>query len=158
MPKIKTFTAIDFETAQGKRWSICQVGLVRVERGKIVDEINLLVKPPDNYYHYYNTGIHGITPEMTEKEKPFNKIWPLLKSHIENQNVVAHNMAFDKNCLEQTLGFYKLSVPDFISHCTYRLFNSKLDVACKQFGIELDHHNALSDAKACAQLFLIHNK
>ena len=28
-----TFTAIDFETAQGYRWSICQVRLVREENG-----------------------------------------------------------------------------------------------------------------------------
>jgi len=33
------FTAIDFETAQGYRWSICQVGLVRVEQGVITNEI-----------------------------------------------------------------------------------------------------------------------
>lgn len=35
----KTFTAIDFETAHGKRWSICQVGLVRVENGLITKDI-----------------------------------------------------------------------------------------------------------------------
>jgi DNA polymerase-3 subunit epsilon len=45
-----SFTAIDFETAQGYLWSICQVGLVRVENGIITQEINLLVQPPDNYY------------------------------------------------------------------------------------------------------------
>lgn len=33
-----TFTAIDFETAQGKRWSICQVGLVRIENGIIKNQ------------------------------------------------------------------------------------------------------------------------
>jgi len=33
MTMMPTFTAIDFETAQPKRWSICQVGLVRVEAG-----------------------------------------------------------------------------------------------------------------------------
>lgn len=29
----KTYTDIDFETALGRRWSICQVGLVGVESG-----------------------------------------------------------------------------------------------------------------------------
>ena len=33
-----SFTAIDFETAQGKRWSICQVGLVRVENQIITEQ------------------------------------------------------------------------------------------------------------------------
>lgn len=43
-----TFTAIDFETAHGYGWGICQVGLVRLENGAITDEIDLLVQPPDN--------------------------------------------------------------------------------------------------------------
>jgi len=42
---MECFTAIDFETAQGYRWSICQVGLVRVNNGIITDEINLLIQP-----------------------------------------------------------------------------------------------------------------
>ena len=57
------FTAIDFETAQGYRWSICQVGLVRVEQGIISNEINLLIQPPNNYYWDAFIDIHGITPE-----------------------------------------------------------------------------------------------
>ena len=60
-----SFTSIDFETAQGYRWSICQAGLVRVEHGKITNEINLLVQPPDNYYWDKFIDIHGITPEDT---------------------------------------------------------------------------------------------
>jgi DNA polymerase-3 subunit epsilon len=47
---MNTFTAIDFETAHGKRWSICQVGLVRVENGLITDELSILVRPPHNFY------------------------------------------------------------------------------------------------------------
>jgi DNA polymerase-3 subunit epsilon len=42
---MQNFTAIDFETAQGKCWSICQIGLVRVEDSKIVDRVDLLVCP-----------------------------------------------------------------------------------------------------------------
>ena len=47
---MESFTAIDFETAQGYRWSICQVGLIRVEKGIITKELNILVQPPNNYY------------------------------------------------------------------------------------------------------------
>jgi DNA polymerase III subunit epsilon len=38
---ITHFTAIDFETEQGKPNSICQVGLVRVENGIITHKLNL---------------------------------------------------------------------------------------------------------------------
>ena len=41
--KVNTFTAIDFETAQGKRNSICQVGIVRVVDGEIVETYNKLL-------------------------------------------------------------------------------------------------------------------
>lgn len=41
------FTAIDFETAQGYRWSICQVGLVRVVNGDVVAKLELFAC---NYY------------------------------------------------------------------------------------------------------------
>ena len=40
---MENFTAIDFETAQGYRWSICQVGLIRVEQGLITNEINGII-------------------------------------------------------------------------------------------------------------------
>jgi DNA polymerase III subunit epsilon len=48
-----SYTAIDFETAQGKRWSICQVGLVRVENQIFTDQLSILVQPLDNYYWNY---------------------------------------------------------------------------------------------------------
>ena len=47
MPFIDSFTAIDFETAHPKGWSICQVGLVRIENGVVTDKINLLVQKAD---------------------------------------------------------------------------------------------------------------
>ena len=152
----RSFTAIDFETATGQRSSICQVGLVRVIRGEIVDRVNVLVRPPRNEYSGFNTGVHGITPAMTVRELTFDKIWPALEHYIDGQHLVAHNMAFDKSCLEQTLRFYGLAVPPFTTHCTYKLYGAKLSLLCQRYGIELHHHDALSDATACARLFWLH--
>ena len=53
------FTAIDFETAEHARTSICQVELVRVEGGVPVHELSLLVQPPDNFYREDFIGIHA---------------------------------------------------------------------------------------------------
>lgn len=156
MTNIKSFTAIDFETANHKPYSICQVGLVRVENGIITEEIDLLVQPPDNYYHYIFPGIHGITPDMTEDAPTFNKIWKQIKPHIHKQNVVAHNISFDGRVLKNTLEYYKLAQPKYEEHCTLKIFGGALDVCCRQHKIKLKHHHALSDARACAKLFLIH--
>ena len=78
MPK-NAFTAIDFETANNQRNSICQVGLVRVMGGKVVDQISVLVRPPGNQYSPYNIDVHGITPAQTASALPFDKVWPALE-------------------------------------------------------------------------------
>ena len=44
---MNSFTAIDFETAQGKRWSICQVGLVRVENQLFTEQLSIGVQLPE---------------------------------------------------------------------------------------------------------------
>lgn len=152
-----SFTAIDFETAQGKRWSICQVGLVRVEKGVIIEKISELVRPPKNVYWDNLIDIHGITPQMTAKAPTFDKIWRQIKPFINNQNVVAHNgFSFDFHCLNQTLEYYKITQSKFTGHCTYKIYGEKLDLLCRKYKIPLNHHDALSDAMACAELYKLH--
>ena len=156
---METFTAIDFETAHPKRWSICQVGLVQVENGLITNEVSILVQPPDNIYWSRFIDIHGITPEMTRNAPTFAAVWPLIERYIQNRNVVAHNgFGFDFNVLAQTLEYYGLTVPDYEKFCTYRIYRDNLSSLCQKFEIKLNHHEALSDARACARLFLLHSK
>jgi len=153
---INSFTAIDFETAQGYRWSICQVGLIRIENGEIVKQLDLLVQPPQNYYWDKFIDIHGITPEDTINSPTFDKIWKQIEPFIKGQHVVAHNgFSFDFHCIKQTLEYYNLNVPEYERHCTYRIYGSNLASLCEVYEIELNHHDALSDARACAKLFLI---
>ena len=47
---MQDFVAIDFETANGKRSSVCSVGIVVVRGGEIVDRFYSLIKPTPNYY------------------------------------------------------------------------------------------------------------
>jgi DNA polymerase-3 subunit epsilon len=152
-----SFTAIDFETAQGYRWSICQVGLVRVENGIITQEIDLLVQPPDNYYWQRFTEIHGISARETINAPTFDQIWHKIAPFIENQNVIAHNgFGFDFPVLSKTLEHYGMSAPDYNKYCTYKIYRSNLATLCQEHNIPLNHHDALSDAKACAELYLKH--
>ena len=151
-----TFTAIDFETAHSARSTICQVGLVRVERGEVVKELSLLVQPPGNCYNFYNTQVHGLTATDTWKSPFFDSIWPEFSQLIEGRTVVAHNGSFDFSCLRKTLDFYGMPEPSYEPQCTYKLYKKKLNVLCAEHGIQLNHHDALSDARACAQLYLRH--
>ena len=150
-----TFTAIDFETAQYARNSICQVGLVRVEVGTVVCELNILVQPPGNYYLEEFTEIHGINPQTTANSPTFAEVWPRMAPYIEGQRVVAHNgFRFDFDVLTKTLSHYCLPVPAFERVCTLRIYRKNLADLCEEHRIPLDHHDALSDARACAELYL----
>jgi len=154
---MKTFTAIDFETAQGYRWSICQVGLIRVEDGIITKELDILVQPPNNYYWGRFTDIHGINSQKTQYSPTFDAVWDLIEPYITNQNVIAHNgFSFDFPVLNNTLDYYRLSTPDYTKFCTYKIYKSNLADLCKEHQIPLNHHDALSDARACAVLYLKH--
>jgi DNA polymerase-3 subunit epsilon len=154
---VNSYTAIDFETAHGKRWSICQVGLVRVENSIITEQLSILIQPPNNYFWNNFIDIHGICAEKTADAPTFDKIWNLIEPFIKNQNVVAHNgFAFDFQCLKQTLEYYEILSPKFTGHCTYRIFGANLASLCNQYKINLNHHDALSDARACLELFKIY--
>ncbi len=148
-----TFTAIDFETAHPKQWSICQVGLVRVENGKIIDKVSILIQPPRNFYWDRFIDIHGITPRKTINSPYFDEVWTKIKPFIHDQLVVAHNMAFDGTCLKLALEYYDIAQPTYERACTYKIYGKNLKTLCQEHKIKLNHHDALSDAMACAELY-----
>ena len=154
--KLESFTAVDFETATWAPNSICQVGMVRIENGVITETVNKLVRPPKNEYYYRNIEVHGILPEDTANTPDFDHIWFEIKHLIEDQVFVAHNANFDVNCLRSTLAYYNIVQPDFEIRCTRIIYRRGLAYLSKKYKIPLKHHDALSDANTCAQLYLMH--
>ena len=49
---MKDFAAIDFETANNQRSSVCSVGIVVVRNDEIVDTIYSLINPEQKYFYY----------------------------------------------------------------------------------------------------------
>ena len=45
---MRDFAAIDFETANGQRSSVCSVGVVVVRDGKVRDTVYSLIRPRPN--------------------------------------------------------------------------------------------------------------
>jgi len=155
------FIAIDFETANSNRGSICSLGIAVVENGRLVGTDHFLVKPVPNYYDVYNTILHGIDDSMTRNSETFAAQWRNLSKYFHNQTIVAHNAAFDCSALRYTLDSAKLMYPTADYHCTWRLAQAslplrghKLNEVSNYFGIQLRHHNAESDAKASAIIAL----
>jgi DNA polymerase-3 subunit epsilon len=150
------FVAIDFETA--KHRMPCQIGIVVVRQGIIVERICELIKPPGNEYGIFEKRIHGITPQKTESSPSFPAVWNKVKHLFDGQTVVAHNAAFDRSVLNKSLEYYHLSSPGIEWECTYQLTDFKLKVACEVYNIPLiGHHDALTDAEACAWLYITLN-
>ncbi|MEQ9230095.1 MAG: exonuclease domain-containing protein [Cyclobacteriaceae bacterium] len=128
-----------------------------MENGEIVKEVNRLVQPPKNHYFYKNIEVHGIGPEDTEDAPTFDVVWhDDMKKYIQDEVVVAHSIRFDANCLRHSLAWYDEVQPDFEERCTLTIFRRGLAYLSKKYKIPLKHHDALSDAHACAQLYLIH--
>ena len=158
------FVAIDFETANAKRCSPCSVGIAIVRRGKIIDSFQRLIKPHEDYaeFNSYNVGIHGITPEMVEDAPCFNEVMQDILPIINDNVLVAHNMVFDCSVLCHTLDLYELPKPTCRTLCTCNLSRivfpelscHRLNVVSSQLQIDLEHHNAASDALACANILL----
>jgi DNA polymerase-3 subunit epsilon len=123
--------------------------------GIITNEINLLVQPPDNYYWSRFTDIHSIAAKDTINAPTFDQVWQQIVPYIKNQNVIAHNgFGFDFPVLDRTLLHYGLLIPDYNKFCTYKIYKSNLANLCQEFNITVNHHDALSDARACAVLYL----
>lgn len=153
--KNANFIAIDFETATPKR-EPCQIGIIVVKEGHVVEKISRLIQPPQNKYSSNCTKVHGITPSATEKAPTFEKVWEDIKIYFEGNFIVAHNLSFDLNVLEKALDLYNIEHPIFMgTACTYQLSGMSLENACKKYNIPLcAHHDGLCDSEACANLFL----
>lgn len=157
------FVAIDFETANYNSFSACAVAIVTVEDHIITDRYYSLIQPPGNLYFKGFSELHAIYPEHTEHSPTFYDIYNDVKNRLEDEIVVAHNEGFDRNVLKRTLEYYDLSQGalklDKKWECTVRIYRklgfkkNSLNICCERFNIPLDHHNALSDAEACAILY-----
>ncbi len=160
---MSTFTAIDFETATA--YHPCSVGIVTVEDGIIVDEFVTLIQPPYNFYNPFNIQVHGIYPRDTANAKTFVEVFPEIEKRLKNRVVVAHNESFDRNVLSKTMALHGLNYEDLNIgsrwECTVKIYKAKgfkpakLSDCCRIMNIALHHHEALSDARACAKLYLL---
>lgn len=160
---MQNFAAIDFETANGRRCSVCSVGIVIVRDGEIVDSFYSLIKPTPNYYSYWTTEIHGLTQEDTDSAPTFPEVWAQIAPKIDGLPLVAHNKPFDENCLRAVFQEYGMEYPEYEFHCTLAASRRTLDLPSHQLhivaaacGYDLGdrHHEALADAEACAAIAL----
>jgi len=150
-----SYVALDVETANDFRGSICSIGLVKFQDGTIVDTYYTLINP-ETSFDTFNISIHGIKPEDVADAPTFPEVRQDIFDFIGSDIVVCHFAQFDMGALNDVYNKYQLDYDDIKYICSYRLakvampgqLNYKLKNLSKTLNIQLDHHNALSDAKA----------
>lgn len=161
------FVAIDFETADRGRDSACAMALVRVEGGALVRSEARRIRPPRRPRppatdEFEFTHIHGLRWRDVRDEPPFPEVWAQLEELLDGAAfMVAHNAPFDRGVLEACCRAAGVAAPDLPWRCTlnlsrarWRLSRHRLSDVAAHLGLELDHHDALSDAQACARILL----
>ena len=157
------FAAIDFETANSERTSVCAVGVVVVRGGEIAGRFYSLIQPEPNYYNYWCQRVHGLSRADTDDAPLFPDVWRQIEPLVAGLPLVAHNKAFDESCLRATMRCYGIDWPDLVFHCTLQaskrrlrgLPSHSLDAVAAALGHPMtNHHNALADAEAAAHIAL----
>ncbi|MBV5191116.1 exonuclease domain-containing protein [Staphylococcus chromogenes] len=153
------FVAIDVETANEQRSSICSIALLKFQDNKISDGLYTHINP-ETYFSSINTSIHGISEEDVVDSPKMYQMYDAIIRFMDNHVVVAHNTSFDMYALCDSFKKYNLPLPKNSYFCTYRLSKDLYDLPsyrlqdlAEYFGIKNEkHHNAFYDAKACGKI------
>jgi DNA polymerase-3 subunit epsilon len=154
------FVALDFETADRARDSACALAIVRVEGAHITAREQRLIRPPRREFEF--THVHGISWHDVRDQQPFCSVWRSMAQLLDGADfIAAHNARFDRDVLEACCAAARLVPPAQRFECTvalarkrWKLYPTRLPDVCRRLGLTLNHHNALSDAEACAQIVL----
>lgn len=158
LPQAADFVALDFETADRGADSACSLAMVRVVNGTVSDRREHLIRPPRRSFEF--TWVHGITWEHVARCDPFEKVWPKFTSIFQGASFfVAHNAPFDRRVLHACCASAGFPPPELSFLCsmqmarkTWGIRPTSLPNVCRHLGITLQHHQALSDAEACARI------
>jgi DNA polymerase III subunit epsilon len=150
--------AVDFETADYGADSACAIGLARVVDGVVVADDYHLIRPPRRSFAF--TYIHGIRWGDVADKPSFGELWPEIADFIGSADrLAAHNAPFDRKVLASCCRAADIKAPRIPFICTVQIARGTWDVrptklpdVCSFLGIDLDHHNAASDAIACARI------
>jgi DNA polymerase-3 subunit epsilon len=157
------WVAIDFETANERRDSACALGLAVVGDGRVTRTASWLIRPPEMRFDWRCTRVHGIRARDVADAPEFADVWLEVATYLNDGRLLAHNASFDMAVLRAMLAAYGMETPDVRYACTLAMARRawpdlprhRLDTMCEHFGIELVHHDAASDARACACLAIL---
>lgn len=155
-----TFIALDVETANADRASICQLGLAGFVGDQLASQWKSLINPEDQF-DPFNISIHGITEDAVREAPTFAQLAEELRSLLAGQVVVSHTH-FDRGAIGRAFEKVGQPAPD----CTWvdsaavargawpDAGGYGLQRLCEQLGYQFQAHDALEDAKAAGLVLL----
>ena len=161
--KYNKYVVFDIETTglSPTKDMITEIGAIKIENGIIIDEYNQLINP-ERPIPKKIVELTGITDDMVKDMPTIERVLPDFKTFIEDSVLVAHNASFDTGFLREqffrngeilnnpildTLQLTRALFPSLKSH--------KLNTVAKHLNVDLiNHHRAVDDARATAEIFL----
>lgn len=127
-----------------------------------MDTFSTLIKPPAGFDAFLFTYLHGIAARHLKKAPSWVDIAETVKQFVSSVPVYAHNASFDSKVWQQLDEYYDTETLPSKFYCSYRtakqlvpgLADYKLPTVTNALvpGYNLDHHEATSDAEACARI------
>lgn len=158
--QLSRYVCFDVETPNAKNDAVSAIGIVILEGDRVVQKYYSLVNP-EQCFDSFNVNLTGISEETVKDAPTFPVLWETIRPLMSSGLLVAHNAPFDVSVLKKCLARYDIEwMPEFEYVCTCNLArkcfpdleNHKLRTLCDEFDISLDHHNAMSDTEACAEI------
>lgn len=155
------FVAFDVETPNYANDRMSAIGITVIEDGVLTDSFYSLVNP-ETHFDAFNTRLTGISARTVQSAPTFPQVWEQIGPMLSSGLLTAHNAVFDLGVLKRCLAAYGMDWKPYVRYvCTVQMgrrllpgMRHNLDVLCGYYGIALDHHQAESDSRACAEILL----
>ena len=163
----QAYVVVDVETTggRGENHRVTEIGAVKVRDGKIVDRFQTLLNPQRSIPPTI-IRLTGISPAMVESAPYFIDIADEFEAFLRDAIFVAHNVEFDYGFIAAEFARIgrRFRYPKLCTCASMRRLypgrrSYSLASLCRGFDIPLQqHHRALCDAEAAAELLLLINE
>ena len=155
------YIVFDVETPNRYNNRMSAIGITVIADSRITDSYFTYVDP-EARFDRFNTELTGISAETVQGAPNFAALWAEIEPLMNSGILVAHNAVFDMGVLKKCLHDYHITWKPAAKYlCTVQAgrrllpgMRHNLDVMCDYYGIALDHHQADSDSRACAEILL----
>ncbi|WP_040815965.1 exonuclease domain-containing protein [Nocardia concava] len=159
-----SFAAIDVETANSARGSICAVGVTVVRDGRREATASWLCRPPAglDFFNWHNIRVHGISAAMVADQPCFGERFPEVVATVGDLPLIAHNAGFDSGAIREACVRSGIQAPAWDFSCSLSLARRHLNLdsyrlphVAAALGIDFtNHHDAAADAAAAADIVI----